>query len=135
MRVRGDNRQYFGGGIRTVGYDIQQEVLPAARLVHFKSEFVYGSFQEITNKKIGCFIFVNFAHGIKATELYKSVQLVLTRNQVQYIIMDSVYGEGYQYKHDCKTIVGNDYRLIKSRVFEASGNGKRRVEVFCRKED
>lgn len=119
-----------------IGYDTENAILSAGRLVHPTVTFKRGSFADVVEGEIDCLLMVNFIHDIGLENLRESIHQMLKNNKVKMFVIDSVQGIAgteYKYSHKGELLFGNEYACIKrSRGYEAA-SGARRVLEYWRK--
>lgn len=123
------------GAEKAIGYDISEEVLCGAKVLHPKVSFRTGSFGDITVGEIGCLIMVNFIHELSPEELCENIDILLKNNSVKVFVFDllsDINGTQYRYQHDGKRILGGyGYeRLFCSEEYETIEGAKRRIELW-----
>lgn len=121
------------------GYDLEKEVISAARWLHPRVQFQQGTFSDVKSDKnrISCLIMVDFIHTLSPEDLRENIQTMLENNTVDMFVLDTfsnTQGTVYKYSHDGQYLYGENYRLVKkSRSFEAANGARRYVEVWKRK--
>lgn len=130
----GDIISNIRGRGRRMGYDIDEKVIRAAKIVHPLTKFHVGSFRDIQGKKFSVVIAVNFLHFIPPAQVQAELTLFLKCNNVSMLVIDHVQAPPYEYSHDFDAMLESaGYRRIySSRGFEAV-NGSRRYIWFYRK--
>lgn len=115
------------------GFDITEETVRAAKLLHPRTEFYKGSFEDVAIGRIDMLILLNFMHGIKEEELKEKIDFLIHRNDVRMICFDTFLraSEDYPYLHQGQKLFGNEYYLERrSRGFAAAGNNRRYIEFW-----
>lgn len=117
------------------GYDIEKNVIRAARFVHRKVNFCVGSFNEIKGRKISLLIAVNFLHAIDKEQVQEMFGIAVKENNIEAILVDEVECPAYQYSHDYEKILGKEgYGLVeRTRSFAAMNWSRRRFLLFEKK--
>lgn len=106
------------------GFDVEENVILAAKSLHKKIEFHKGTFGDVRGRDIDVLIVVNFIHNIAPDELKRRFAELLANNKVKFIVVDSV---AYKYFHDFGRVFGDRCEKVwQSREFEH----KRTVQVF-----
>ena len=107
-----------------IGFDVDENVVMAAKPLHKKIEFHKGTFGDVRGRDIDVLIAVNFTHNIAPDELQRQFADLLANNKVKFIVVDSVE---YTYFHNFATIFGDKCQKVwQSREFEH----KRTVQIY-----
>jgi SAM-dependent methyltransferase len=97
-----------------LGFDIDKNVVKAAKKVYHKTSFQVGSFEKVNNKKVDYLITVNFIHGIAPENLKKSYKEICCNNEIQHIVLDIVDSHRYAFCHDINFLFdGSEYKVKK----------------------
>ena len=115
------------------GFDITEENVRVAKLIHPKTKFYKGSFEDVAVGHIDMLILLNFMHGIKEEELKHEISILKQRNDVHTVCFDTFLRPSNDYPnvHQGKSILGEEYSLVKrSRGFAAAGNNRRYIEFW-----
>lgn len=116
------------------GYDIEKEVLRAARILNRKVNYSRGSFNKIRNEIITYLITVNFIHLLSPEQLKRYYEKIIQQNQVKYIVADEVNSPEYKYNHKMDKILPKNFQCIKKiGPFEAF-RGIRYIVIFENKD-
>jgi len=118
------------------GYDLSASVLKASQILHPNIKFTNGSFQDIEIGNIGCFIMVNFIHGIKPDDLKEQVDKLIIKNDIDMFVIDVIRNSTrstYKYEHQGDYLFGEKYCLYKrSKGFQAAGGARRYIEYWIK---
>ena len=123
--------------INKVGYDIDEKVIKAAKLLHPKIKFQVENFApNIIEQEILILITVNFLYSLDSKTVEKQFHKIISNNNIKYIITEIMYPatQNYPYSHNMDTILGNDYICIKKRSFAAAEHSSRFILLYKRKE-
>ena len=113
------------------GYDIDKNVIYAARKIYGNTKFELGSFQDIKGQNIEYLITVNFIHGISPIELKKSYKSICDNNNIKFIILDIVRDKKYEFNHDIRFLFKDTkYNVVKKLVGYATLNGRREIYIL-----
>lgn len=119
---------------KRIGIDIDNRSIKTAKILHPFVEFVEGSFNDVTIKKIDCLIMVDFIHGISEEELKNEIQTLLAKTQTGLIVIDTFknnQGTEYLYSHNGEYLFDGKYRLHRrSRGFGAAHGARRYIEYW-----
>lgn len=115
---------------KCMGLDTSPQAVKAAKLLFPKTNFLVGSFEQISHKKIDCLITVNFMHGIPKIDLQKYYADFCKKNYVRYIIFDSVVSKRYEHSHKAEDILGENWILEKHIGRYAADGGYRKINVY-----
>lgn len=122
-----------------IGYDISEEVLKGASLLHPDIKFYNGTFADINCGEINCLIMVNFIHMIPCDKLKKNIDIVLKNNRVEMFVLDTITdneGTVYEYSHNGKYLFNGKYKMVrKSEIFPCVQGAKRHIEYWRIRED
>lgn len=103
-----------------IWYDIYQEVIDWAKSINKHIQYHVWSFNDIKNQNIEYLITVNFIHAIDPNTLKKYYETITHNNTIQYIVVDEVRSNKYQYNHIFSNILPKNYHLKdKSEIFHA----------------
>jgi SAM-dependent methyltransferase len=93
------------------GYDISPSAIRAAIFLAKKNKIKYlvGSFNNVKNECFDCLITVNFMHEIPINMLKEFYNNILTDNEIEYLIVDTV-GDSYKYQHNFDAILPDNYK-------------------------
>lgn len=117
---------------KCVGIDLSPEVIRAARLLHPKTKFFVGSFENVSRKKIDCLITVNFMHAIEPNQLKEYYRNFFLQNRIKYVVFDSVASPAYQYNHLASKMFGDLYKKKKSIGRYRVARGIRTIDLYER---
>lgn len=96
-------------------YDISKEVIDAAKFINRDINYSVWSFDTPKNKDIEFLIAVNFIHCISPDDLKKYLDVISTKNNIKYFILDEIKDNpNYQYNHNINNIIPNKYLLLKA---------------------
>ena len=120
-----------------VGFDINEEVIRAAKIFHTNTTFYVGSFPDVHIGEIEAIIMVNFIHEISPEKLKKLIEKMIENNKIRIFIIDILkhnVHSCYKYCHDGSYLLGGKgYQLIfSSREYKAADSALRHVEYWCR---
>lgn len=119
---------------KKIGIDRESSVIKAAKLLHPSITFLHGSFSRCRNKARVCLIMVNFIHMIPEEELKKEMKRLLSRNNVDLVILDTFSrnkNTEYFYSHSGEELFDGKYTCIrKSKAFPAAHSAKRYIEYW-----
>jgi uncharacterized UPF0146 family protein len=116
-----------------VGYDIDEKVIKAAKIIHPGIKFQVDSFApDIRGERILIFIAVNFLYALDSKTVKKEFKKLLTDNDVKYIITETMYPitPNYPNSHDMDKVLGSDYTCIKKRGFPAAEHSRRYILLY-----
>lgn len=116
-----------------VGYDLDEKVIRAARILHPKTKYKVESFApDIFKQEILILITVNFLYSLDSDMVEKQFKKILSNNDIKYIITEIMYPTtpNYPYSHNMDTILGNDYICIKKRSFVAAEHSRRFILLY-----
>ena len=74
----------------TTGFDLDPKVIAAGRRLYPRVRFEVGSFAAIRDQEIDALILANVCHLIRADELRQTLQELLQRNRIHYLVVDTV---------------------------------------------
>lgn len=122
------------------GYDIEESVIRAAKLVSPNVMYVKGSFDRISQKNISCLIMVGLTHGLEPIWLQEQIRNLLNRCDVDMFVIDiiknrkSIEGKkNYPYEQDGDMLFEGKYYLYKrSKGFPAAGGARRYIEYWAK---
>lgn len=120
-------------GCEREAYDIDVNVIRAAKKLYRKTNFKVGTFDSIKNQRIDYLITVNFIHGIPPAELKDNYEWLLKSNDISHLIFDIVDSPEYKYKHEPDYLfegVKSDYRVRKLLRRCAALGGSRRIYIL-----
>jgi SAM-dependent methyltransferase len=102
------------------GYDTSEPVITAASQLDKKAKVVFkiGSFTDVKKMKIDFLITVNFIHEISSSELRNLFEVVCSENDIHYLLVDYIKGEGYPFTHDHSVIPENYLKVYESGLYE-----------------
>lgn len=117
-----------------MGFDIDRRAILAARILHPRTAFRVGTFDEIRNKKISALIALNFMHQINGETCCQYFGQLLQHNKVERIVIDSVQSPPYRYAHDYEAFFRKwGFALeYKSKGYVARKYTRRKILFFCR---
>lgn len=97
-----------------IGYDIDKNVINAARYLHHELDIREGSFDDIKIGKIDCMIIVNCVFGIPTEQLCDYMRVLIENNEIDTFVVDTYEkNENTEYlSHNWDEIIGNNYRSI-----------------------
>jgi len=120
-----------------VGYDIDEKVLKAAKVLHPKTKYKVENFApDIFKQEILILITVNFLYSLDYETVEKQFKKIISNNNIKYIITEMMYPatQNYPYSHNMDTILGNSYICIKKRSFAAAEHSRRFILLYKKKE-
>ena len=123
--------------VTKVGYDTDENVIRAARLLHPKTIYKVESFApDIFGQEIFILITVNFLYCLDSDTVEKQFKKIISNNNIRYIITEIMEPTtpNYPYSHNMDTILGNDYICIKKRSFAAAEHSRRFILLYKKKE-
>ena len=117
------------------GFDIDNNSIRTARLLHPFVKFVNGSFCNVQEERIDCLIMVDFIHKIPEDNLRNEILNLFKRNmKVDLIVFDTFRNNQdteYLYSHKGEYLFDGKYRLLRrSRGFRASHGARRYIEYW-----
>lgn len=114
---------------RRYGFDLDENVIYVDQKEFPDIEFTIGSFDKIQHMNISVLIAINFLHILSRDEVHAAFQEVLTKNRIQYVILDEVTGL-YEHLHRFDSILPPGCTLVETLgPYEAWG-GVRYVKIF-----
>lgn len=114
-----------------VGYDIDANVIGAARKIYPGTKFKVGTFEDIKKQNIECLITVNFIHGTSPEELRKKYTSLCEENHINYFILDIVRDERYEFNHSIDYLFdGLGYRVKKRLRMYKTQHGYRWIYIM-----
>lgn len=120
-----------------VGYDIDEKVIKAARILHPKTKYKVETFApDIFEQEILILITVNFLYCMDSNTVEKQFKKIISNNNIRYIITEIMYPTtpNYPYSHNMDRILGNNYTCIKKRSFAAAEHSRRFILLYKKKE-
>lgn len=121
-----------------VGYDIDEKVIKAAKILHPKTKYKVENFApDIRGQEILMLITVNFLYCLDSNTVEKQFKKIISNNNIKYIITEVMYPAtpNYPYSHNMDMILGNDYICIKKRSFAAAEHSRRFILLYKKKEN
>ena len=119
-----------------IGYDLSQNAISGAKVLHPRIKFEQGSFADIKIGNICCVIMVNFIHSISPAIMKEDIAMLLDNNEIQMFVIDVLertkYSE-YLYEHNGTFLFENKYTLLKrSEPYRAAHGAIRYIEYWER---
>lgn len=117
------------------GFDISQEAIKSAKIIHPLVVFKQGSITDISLGDIKLLVMVNWPQGIDGESLREWICQLKMSNVVDIFVVDSFFksSKSYPYCHDWGQILGDDYKLkYRSWGFEAAEDNRRFIEFWER---
>lgn len=117
---------------RKIGYDLDANIIRAARIVHWRENFCVGSFDAIKGHNISLLIAVNFLHSLNEKQVQQMFSCAIRENNISRIIVDEVESPPYEFSHSFQEIFcGAGFQLKwRSRSFAAMDWSRRRLLLF-----
>lgn len=113
------------------GLDVDTNVIRAAKALDtmHRVQYQVGSFQDVKGMNIEYLVTVNFIHDIEPIILKGFYKDLCTENRINKILLDSVTGQGYKYKHNAEEVIPSGFKLVHtSRKY----NSDRRILIYQR---
>lgn len=120
------------------GYDIDKNVIKAAKIAHPGIRFLHGGFPpNIQGGRISIFITVNFLYELDCGMVGNAYKEIIRSNDVKYIVTEKMYPTtpNYPHSHDFDAILGDDYKCINKRSFAANENSRRYILIYKKRND
>lgn len=111
------------------GVDLDENVIYVDRKLFPDIEFTTGSFDKLEDKNISVLIAINFLHILSRDEVQAAFQDVLTKNRIQYVILDELTGL-YEHLHRFDSILPPGCTLVETLGPYESWGGVRYVKIF-----
>ena len=119
------------------GYDINEKVIRAAKIVHPGIKFQVGNFApDIKGERISIFITINFLYSLDYKIVEEQFKKLISNNDIKYIVTETMYPitSNYPYSHDFEKILGSKYTCIRKRGFSAAEHSRRYILLYKRRE-
>lgn len=119
------------------GYDIDEKVIRAAKIIHPNINFQVGNFApDIKGLRISIFITINFLYSLDYKTVEEQFKKLIINNDIKYILTETMYPvtPNYPHSHDFNSILGNEYVCIRKRGFPAAEHSRRYILLYAKKE-
>lgn len=123
--------------VTKIGYDIDEKVIKAAKILHPKTKYKVGNFApNIFEQEILILITVNFLYCLDSKTVEEQYKKLISNNNIKYIITEVMCPAtpNYPYSHNMDMILGNSYICIKKRSFAAAEHSRRFILLYKKKE-
>lgn len=119
------------------GYDLDANIIRAARVIHRGIKFCVGSFDTIKGHDISLLIAVNFLHAIDEKQVKQMFADIIRENNIARIIVDEVESPPCKFAHNYREILDKEgFDLaICSRSLAGVNWSRKRLLLFEKRYD